>query len=412
MRDLTSIEALRELPRAAEVFDALGDRPEVHAVGGAVRDVRLGRRPTEVDLVVVGDATVVARELAERLAGHVRVHERFKTATLQLGSAHFDFTSARRESYPRPGALPEVQPGASLAEDLERRDFTVNAIAVSLADGRVTAHPGALEDLDARMLRVLHPASFRDDPTRLLRMARYAGRLSLIVEATTAQLAQAAVAGGALETVSGERVGRELRLAAGEPQPQTLRVLVGAGVASAVLGEAEWDEPALVRALAICPPDGRQDLLALASLTVAQDTAALAARLRHLAFPREEAERVLRVAAGAPRLAAALRGTAGAPPSHVWELLAREPAEAVALAGGLSDSPEALATAERFLTELRHVRPSLSGTDLENAGLRGREVGEGLRAARAAVLDSPAAGREEQLAAALATVRSPPDAAG
>src|SRR4051812_3275285 len=80
----------------------------------------------------------------------------------------------RRERYERPGALPEVQLGASLEEDLARRDFTVNAIALRLADGALTFHPGAREDLDARRLRVLHDASFRDDPTRLLRMARYA----------------------------------------------------------------------------------------------------------------------------------------------------------------------------------------------------------------------------------------------
>ena len=412
MRDLNSIEALRALPRAAEVFDALADRPDVHAVGGAVRDVRLGRRPSEVDLVVVGDATALARDLAERLHGRVRVHERFKTATLELGSTHFDFASARREFYARPGALPEVELGASLAEDLERRDFTVNAIAVALADGHVMAHPRALEDLDARVLRVLHPASFQDDPTRMLRLARYAGRLSLAVEESTARLVRAALESGALETVSGERIGRELRLVAAEPQPQTLAVLVATGVAVAVLGEVEYDEEVLGRALAICPPDGRRDLLALATLVAGQDSSVLAARLRVLAFAREEAERVVRVAVFAPRLALELREAAGAAPSRVWELLERQPVEAVALAGALSGSPAALATAERFLTDFRHVRPLLSGTDLKDAGLRGPEVGRGLQAARAIALDAPGAGRQEQLAAALAAVGRRPGAVG
>lgn len=407
MRDRAAIEALRELPRAAEVFDAIGDRPGVHAVGGAVRDVRLGRRPSEVDLVVVGDATEVARELGARLGGRVREHQRFKTATLELGAAHFDLASARRERYPRPGALPEVELGATLAEDLERRDFTVNAIAVALADGAVTAHPGALDDLDARVVRVLHSASFHDDPTRLIRLARYCGRLGLRVEESTARLAAAALAAGALETVSGERVGRELRLAAAEPQPETLGLLVSLGLASAILGGARWDEAVLGRALAACPPDARPDLLALAAVAAEPDPAVLAGRLRLLGFPREDAQRVVRIAAAAPRLARQLDELAGAAPSRVHERLAAEPVEAVVLAGARSRAPAAAEAFARFVSELRHVRPAVSGRDLERAGLRGPDVGRGLRAALALALDRPEAGSDDQLAAALAAVGGP-----
>lgn len=406
MQGLTPLEVLRGLPWAAEVFDALSGEPQVHAVGGAVRDVLLGRSPSEVDLVVVGDATRVARRLGEQLSARVRVHERFKTATLELEGAHFDLASARRERYPAPGSLPEVELGASLDEDLARRDFTLNAIAIALADGRMTAHPWALEDLDARQLRVLHPASFRDDPTRLLRLGRYAGRLELAAESITAELAAAALEAGALDTVSGERVGRELRLAAAEPQPETLRVLAGLGVLAAVLGdarrdEAQRDDDILERALELCPPDGRRDLLALAATSRGQDPPALAERLRRLAFTREEADRIVGVAAGAPRLASALVGLETAAPSVVWDRLDGEPVEALALAAALSPSSEAVATVNSFLGGLRHVRPLLSGHDLQRAGLRGPAVGRGLTAARAVALDSPAAGRDEQLAAAL-----------
>ena len=412
MEQPTPIEALRELPRAAEVFDALGGVPDVHAVGGAVRDVLLGRRPSEIDLVVVGDATELAREVGERLGGRVRAHPRFKTATLDLDGAHFDFASTRRERYPRPGALPEVELGATLAEDLERRDFTVNAIAVALSDGRIDAHPRALGDLHAGVLRVLHPGSFRDDPTRLIRLARYAGRLGMDIEEATGALVRAALDDGALGTVSGERIGHELRLAAAEPQPATLEVLDSTGLASAVLGDAVLDADVLTRALASCPSDGRRDLLALAALVSGQDESALAARLRRLAFTREDADRVVRIAGAAPRLAGKLGGLEAAPPSGVWALLAGEPVEAVALAGAMSRSPEAARTVERFLGELRHVRPLLTGHDLERAGLRGRDVGRGLAAARTAALDSPGAGRQEQLAAALAAAGRPLDAGG
>src|SRR5205823_5917854 len=128
---------------------------------------------------------------------------------------------ARRERYSTPGALPDVEP-ASLDEDLVRRDFTVNAIALALGapkPGMITAAPRALEDLERELLRVLHERSFLDDPTRLLRLVRYQSRLGFTVEPGTAALAAAAASEGALSTVSGSRVGAELRLLAREPDP-------------------------------------------------------------------------------------------------------------------------------------------------------------------------------------------------
>jgi tRNA nucleotidyltransferase (CCA-adding enzyme) len=168
----TLLERLRALPAAEPVLAALAGEPRVWVVGGAVRDLLLGGTPSDLDLVVEGDALVVARRAAQRLGGEVLVHERFGTATVRGADAAFDLASARRESYPQPGALPVVELGAALEEDLARRDFTVNTLALRLADGELRGAPGAREDLDARLLRVLHDASFRDDPTRLLRLAR------------------------------------------------------------------------------------------------------------------------------------------------------------------------------------------------------------------------------------------------
>src|SRR5215203_5031770 len=121
------LERLRDMPGAAELFDALEDVPGVW--------------------VVEGDAAEAARRLGEEPL----VHERFGTAT---ANGTVNVAAARRERYERPGALPEVVLGAPIAEDLARRDFSVNAIAVRLADGAVEAVPGALEDLEARRLRV------------------------------------------------------------------------------------------------------------------------------------------------------------------------------------------------------------------------------------------------------------------
>src|SRR3954451_10125062 len=198
---------------------ALDGEDAVSVVGGAVRDVLLGLTPHELDFVVEGDAVAVARRAAERLGGRVTVHERFGTATVEASDATFDLAGSRRERYERPGALPDVELGASLPEDLARRDFTVNAIALHLADGELIYHDGACEDLEAGVLRVLHDGSFRDDPTRLLRLARYAARLAFSAEPRTDQLAAEAVAGGALDTVTGARLGAELGLLLGEPEP-------------------------------------------------------------------------------------------------------------------------------------------------------------------------------------------------
>ena len=163
------LDLMRRAPGAEPALEALAGEPGVHVVGGAVRDALLGRVPRELDLVVEGDAAAVARRAARRLGGHVVAHERFGTATVRAPAASFDVVSARTESYERPGALPDVRPGASIEEDLRRRDFAVNAIALRLADGEEIAFPGAREDLAAGRLRVLHPRSFEDDPTRLHR---------------------------------------------------------------------------------------------------------------------------------------------------------------------------------------------------------------------------------------------------
>ena len=181
------LDRMSKLFTAVPVLTALRDEPRAWVVGGAVRDLLLGREPGDLDIVVEGDAAAVARRAAARLGGEVLVHERFGTATVRAGATAFDVASARRETYARPGALPDVEAGATLADDLARRDFTVNTFALRLSDGALTAWPGAEDDLRARVLRVLHDGSFRDDPTRLIRLARYAGRLGFAVEPRTAR---------------------------------------------------------------------------------------------------------------------------------------------------------------------------------------------------------------------------------
>jgi tRNA nucleotidyltransferase (CCA-adding enzyme) len=156
------LDRLRARRWAEPLLRALEGDPPVHLVGGAVRDLLLGRDIVDLDVVVEGDALPVARAAAERLGGKVREHDRFGTATVSAPELVFDVVTARRERYTQPGALPEVE-AATLTEDLARRDFTVNALALRLtgADrGELAQAPGGLEDLRAGQVRVrIRPAS-------------------------------------------------------------------------------------------------------------------------------------------------------------------------------------------------------------------------------------------------------------
>jgi tRNA nucleotidyltransferase (CCA-adding enzyme) len=372
---------------------ALDSEDSVYVVGGAVRDLLLDREPRELDFVVEGDAVAVARRAAERLGGRVTVHERFGTATVTAPDTAFDLAGARRERYVSPGALPEVELGASLQDDLARRDFTVNAIALHLADGETVWFPGAEDDLRTRRLRVLHDASFRDDPTRLLRLARYAARLGFEAEPHTDALAADAVADGAIGTVTGARLGAELRLLLREPQPAALLALERHGLGAALLGDFAVDPDLVSRVIALTPRDARADLAALAAC-LSGDRRAIAARLDELAFPAAEREIVVRAAADRPDLGAARDNV------ELWRVLRREPPEAIALAGALGAEP----AARRWLDDVRHRKLSITGDDFVAAGLSGRPVGTALDAAMESMLAGRAPTPEAQLAAGLDAV--------
>src|SRR5215207_4479269 len=293
------------LPAAALLLDVL---PDAWVVGGAVRDLLLGGAPEDLDVVIEGDAVGAARSLAEALGGSLTVHDRFGTATVVAAGHVYDLATARAETYAAPGALPDVRPG-TLEEDLLRRDFTVNAVAVA-SDGRVAAAPGAFEDLDARVLRVLHAGSFVDDPTRLLRLVRYATRLGFAPHPDTAALAESALASGALATVTPTRVGSELRLLLREPSAVPALAWVAAWEGMRLGVALFLDEVVVERALELLPPDGRRDLLVLAAAVRSVPSPALAIWLDALGFAARDRDTVVAAAQAEgieQRLAAAAR---------------------------------------------------------------------------------------------------------
>ncbi len=420
------LERLRELPGGRLLLELACGRDDVELVGGAARDLLLGREPRELDVVVDGSAEAFAGRIAAivdcRFAADdgqrcsLDTHERFGTAVVTWRRGRIDVATRRSESYATPGALPEVRPGTR-EQDLQRRDFTVNAIAVPLGGaqrGELRAAPHALEDLANGRLRVLHERSFLDDPTRLLRLARYRARLSFELDEQTARLADDALAAGALATVSQARIGAELRLALAEPDALgALESLAALGVLSALHEAIELDAPLARAALAALPPgpEAWPDVLLLGSLLLpaaTYDTTNYETRLRALLdgfeFPAAERERAAHSAILAPRIAERLRHARR--PSQIYDVAHEAPLEAVALAAALAGAERHEAAAEaarRWLSELRHVRLSINGDDLIDAGLqRGPRIGDALERALRRRLDGELAdGREAELDAAL-----------
>ncbi|MHB2000742.1 MAG: tRNA nucleotidyltransferase/poly(A) polymerase family protein [Solirubrobacteraceae bacterium] len=450
------IDRLASLAGGKELLELAAGRRDVELVGGAVRDLLLEREPRELDVVVGGAALELATALARRLGGEARAHERFGTALVLAPGVRIDVATRRAESYARAGALPEVRRGSG-EEDLLRRDFTVNAIALPLdgaARGELRAAPSAFEDVELRRLRVLHDQSFLDDPTRILRLHRYAARLSFEIEGETAALAAAALAGGALATVSPARIGAELRLALAERDVLATLAQLNAGGVLAKLAppalrlradeaatgvRADEAAPALrfradilTAALSLLPGDGEPGLLALASMLLGCERAAIRPLLDAWALPAAERDVVEHAATRAEELERVLAETGR--PSQIVAALAGAPIESVALAGGLAVAGRQAARCEAarragrqaarvgqeaggpgqvharaggFLERLRHVRLQIGGEDLIAAGVEpGPAIGRALRRALALRLDGelgPA--RADELAAALEEAR-------
>ena len=226
----------RELVEAATLVAKRQGVP-AYLVGGPVRDLVLGSRNGDLDLALVGDATAYAKALAAHLGAGVTIHRRFGTATLILPDGlRLDVATARRESYAHPAALPDVSAG-TIQEDLFRRDFTINAVAIRLAPrkGEVLDPFGGLEDLRRGLLRSLHEASYRDDPTRIFRGARYAARYRLRLSGRDRLLIQSVLAEKVLTRLSVDRLFQEVKLLFGEPRPEAvLKMLENHGVLGAL----------------------------------------------------------------------------------------------------------------------------------------------------------------------------------
>ena len=399
-------EAIRRLPGIERLLPALEGLPPAYLVGGTVRDLLLDLPPADhLDLAVEGDARSVARALSDRLGGEAREYERFGTAVVDVDGFEYDMATTRRESYDEPGALPRVE-AATLTEDLARRDFAANAMAVALKGddlGHLYDPHRGLPDLEARVLRVLHERSFVDDPTRLLRGVRFGARLDFGFEPDTELLARSAVEEGALATVSADRLGRELiKVLAEQEAPAAVARLRDLGVLGA-LHPALQPDPELVGSAALGAVTlGANRVTAELAALVVDAPQELDLWVAGLPLEARDRDAVSRAARVAPRLCEALREREHTP-SELRALLGGEPPEALALALALGAPSEPVL---RWVTELSSVGLEIGGADLLAAGVpEGPEIGRALEETLRRKLDGLVAGRDEELRTALELAR-------
>ena len=370
---------------------------ELYLVGGTVRDMLIGRSPADLDVTAVGGHAGLPDVLARRLGGEVVARSQFGTAKLRMDGIDVDLAAARRETYAHPGALPEVSP-AGIDQDLARRDFSINAAAVSLSGeswGDLLDPHDSLGDLKRGVIRVLHEGSFVDDATRILRAVHYAGGMRFGLESGTDTLLKRDLT--RLDGIGGDRIRHELeRILDEEGVVDILELAQRLGVLAAVHPALSLDAGVMRQNLARPrgrPPPGRLPLLA--ALVAAADPGALAGVAERLSMDSGWARVVRDV--GAVNAAVPLLTRSDARPSQVHPALRRlDPAavEGRALATANDQTRGAL---EHYLAELRQVRPILRGADIMALGVpEGPRVGELLEELLRARLDGELTTREDE----------------
>jgi tRNA nucleotidyltransferase (CCA-adding enzyme) len=400
---------LGRLEQLTPVFDAVAAVSEgydgVYLVGGTVRDILLGEPSFDVDIAVEGDAIALARALAHALEGRVRAHEKFGTAVVLYGDGErVDVVTARTEFYDAPAVLPTVE-HASIREDLFRRDFTINAMAVSLKGedrGRLVDPFRGRRDLEAGTIRVLHNLSFIDDPTRIFRAVRYENRYGFRMDEHTARLARGCIEMGLVGDLSSTRLRDELiaLLEEGDVHHSIPR-LAELGAGTAIHPHLAADDEAVrlidrMRELneryGLEVPTWRIGFVALARALPPDEVFDWLQRLK---IRRRDAEQIAAAVTIGPRIVERLQ--ADASPAEVVALAEPYAPDAPLFALALADLPPV----RDYFERLGAVRLEITGADVAELGLaESPRVGEILTELRTRKLNGELDGRESELAAA------------
>jgi tRNA nucleotidyltransferase (CCA-adding enzyme) len=375
-------------------------------VGGVVRDIlrSAALERADLDVVAEGDGLGLARALGQALGAAVVEHVRFLTASVRRSSGErVDVATARSERYEAPGALPRVMP-ASILRDLGRRDFTINAMAVEIGGDMELLDPhGGRRDLGRRRLRILHPLSFVDDPTRIFRGARYAARLGFAYDGWTSACQSFALHLGAYPALSGQRIAAELERILADAHPETALRRLGAAGAFRLLDPrlrftrvtaervgalpAAW---AWARALGVTRLE-----VALLALLGDQPLDVGGAALRRLGWSGEPLARAVRALDTGQSLAARLGAT---PPGAERARLLRPRGDLELVALWLGGEPAVRAAVEWWVDTGRRVHPMLGGEDVVGLGVgRGPAVAEVLDHLRDRRLDGAPGDRDAEI---------------
>lgn len=371
-----------------------GGARELYLVAGQVRDLLRGESPADIDLSVVGDGPGFAADLATELDGRVSMVSEFGTAAVETSSLSIDVVTARAETYDHPGALPDVTP-AGIEEDMARRDFTVNAMAIDLSSGGwgelIDPH-GGMADLMMRRLKTLHPASFADDPTRALRAVRYEARLGFKLQPGTVEDLRRD--GAHFDAVSPARVLADLRRVLDEP---TRANALGRAEELGVLGCISPAFRIAGRSLKAIEDTPDREPLFHVALIGAGLTSAEARTLVERIEPQTEWREVLEAGSAYREIAPVLERP-DLRPSEIAELLSGFPIPALEAQLQLAPATRQKAALSSWLDELRFRVPLLSGDDLMDAGVpEGPLVGRLLDELRRARLDRAVGTRDDEL---------------
>ena len=379
MEDINLAREIEErLPaRALTVIEKAGTlvrrRDErLYLVGGVVRDLLLEKPVFDIDLVLEGDAILLANELAQGEDVKITSHKPFLTASLRWPDISLDLTTARRECYARPGALPAVKPG-NLKDDLLRRDFSINAMAVSLNQedyGRLIDFYGGLDDLHHKLIRTLHEKSFSDDATRIWRAVRYKQRLDFRIEERTQTLLRRDLP--MLKTVTGDRIWYELECVFDEELPEKVFARAAEIGLLAYLDPdlsvdgwlPAWFDEARRISLPQKPPIG----LYLALLTYNLNTEAIEQLIDYLKLDKTLSHTLRdsqRIKTDIEILSEEIMQ-----PSAIYQYLHGHSDEAIKTNLIASKSAEVRRNTQLYLDELRYVKTSLNGDDLMALGIK------------------------------------------
>jgi tRNA nucleotidyltransferase (CCA-adding enzyme) len=385
----------------------------VYLVGGTVRDILLGEPSFDVDIVVEGDAIALAGALADELGGRVRPHDKFGTAVVLYGAdGRVDVVTARSESYDAPAALPTVEPG-SIDDDLHRRDFTINAMAVSLKGENVGLLVDPFDgraDLEAGRIRVLHDRSFIDDPTRILRAIRYEDRYGFRMDEETVGLARECIATGHVGDLSGARLREELiaLLEEGDVSHAIPR-LADLGAEKELHPHVVADEEAVRLFERLRELNADYDLevpawrLGLAALARKLPPDEIADWLDGLKIRRRDAEQIAAAIVDGPQIADRIRSNSPSP-ADVVALAEPHAPDAPLFALALAD----LQQLREYFERLAGIGLEITGADVVELGLdESPRVGEILAELRRRKLNGELDGRESELAAARELIGQP-----